>query len=607
VSVPARLAAVALAALGAAGPCPAPLEAGSGAASLVEKEFAAAIRRVTPATVLCVAKGAILSPGAELSSGVIVTKDGYVLSDIDASSASPGKVPRTFRDDVEVRVPDLKKGTYAVHAAKVVARDEALDTTLMKITTPPSGGFPFVVPGTANDLRVGSITFVTGNSFGFSKEGTPTLTAGVVASLLRAPAGDPGGKYLELYTSAAVNPGVNGGPLVDVEGRLVGIISSWAPPDSPYQFLGKAFPVDRLRALYAKDVADVAAIFPDPKAAALKSKQSSRLEDALGDVAGAVAGGVVSLTVERPSEVKVSIEIEGRRLELPRYAGPVSGVRVSGDGWIVTSLYNLANTMPFVVHELQNEVADQLAEIVSVTAHLAPGKDVPATVVAHDEWLGIALLKAEVSEPEASNLWVPAPPESFQVGRMVLCLGNPFGAAGNPDPLLTVGIVSRVHPDADDSWRNDFQTDAAGTDATCGGALVDLRGRLLGVATIWNPMQHGRNSGISFGVPWSKIEAALPALKEGKSLRYGNGILGITYQRGTLVIGTLVNDGPAEKAGARAGDRVVAIDGVPVRTMRGAEFRARLHAPGEKVRVTVEREGKTIDLEVVAAERPAKD
>jgi S1-C subfamily serine protease len=583
------------------------------AASLVEREFAATIKRVAPATVVCLGKGA--PRGFPGSSGVLIAKDGWVLSDGDSPLVAiddAGK--RTYAEEVEVRVPDPKSGTTTTYAAKVVRRDPALDTSLLKIRTPPAGGFPFVVPATADDVRVGSIAFVTGNSFGSGLEGTPTLTAGVIAGLVRqtGPTVEAlTGRFLELYTSAATNPGVNGGPLVDVDGRLVGVVSTWIQPSagdpatlsSPYQFLTKAFPIDRLRAYYRALPADVlpnsAALFPDPKPGPPRAKQSASLETAIVATAAEAAGRVVSLTVERSEPLKMEV---GKNA-IERYRGPASGVLVSKDGWIVTSLYTLANTTPLALPRSEPSIADDLKKIVSISAHVG-GKTFPARLVADHHRLGIALVKAETGEAAGGDVWTTAPPEAFQVGRMVLSVANPFGDRAEAEPLLTFGIVSRVHPDdAEGPWRGNVQTDAGGTDATAGGALVDLRGRLLGVSTIWSPFIHGRNSGIAFGIPWTKVLEALPRLKEGRSVRFP--FLGVEFDTSAsdarLVL--IVPGGAAEKAGVKVGDRIVAIDGKPVKTALDAIRLIRDRTAGDAVRLRLDRGGTTVEVEAVLAER----
>ncbi len=137
----------------------------------MEDEFEAAIKAVNPSTVFCVAPAKYgMSPG---SSGVLISKDGYVLSDGDAGAyyrpvaGTDGKqrAEKAWADDVEVRVPDLKRGTYAVYAARRVKRVESIDSCLLKIEKPPSSGFPFVPPGSSAHLDVGQFTFAVGTSF----------------------------------------------------------------------------------------------------------------------------------------------------------------------------------------------------------------------------------------------------------------------------------------------------------------------------------------------------------------------------------------------------------------------------------------------------------
>jgi len=574
--------------------------ADSGAAALVEKEFSAAIRALSPATVFCLAReDRGPSPG---SSGVLVTKTGYVLSDGDAGAyfkpvKGPGGKPvpeKVYADEVEIRIPDLKKGTYGVYLAKIVRRVAAIDSTLLKITSPPPGGFPFVSPSTADRLDVGAYTFAMGMAFGRNDQGTGTLTAGIVSSLVPAAEADGIGRWLELYTSAAVNPGVNGGPLVDADGALVGIISSWGSPepDNPFQFLGKAFPIDRIRKAYL-DLPDAATVFPDPKTLPVRSKQTELLERAFGLAARKAGASVVSLEIARSEPFLMRVpQVQDPKQGLKRYAGPVSGVLVSTDGLIVSSLYSFANTEPLVWPGFPNDIVDTFAKITGVTAHFPDGSSLPARIVAHDQRVGLVCLKVEAP---ATSGWVPieaAPPESATVGRLVLLVGNPFGAKRNPNPLLTVGMYSRLHAaDDEKAFRGDFQTDAGMTDGNVGGALVDVRGRVLGLATLWDPAATGRNSGIGFGIPWARVLAVLPDLQAGRSVKFGSGFLGVTWSQvdggGGVRIDSLQPGAPAEKAGLKVGDVVVGIDDRPISRMFQAQEGIRTREVGDKVKIVV--------------------
>jgi S1-C subfamily serine protease len=600
-------------------PVAGPAAAGpTGVASAVEDEFEAAIKVVNPATVFCVAPAKYgASPG---SSGVLISRDGYVLSDADAGAyfrPVPGpdgkqRAEKAWADDVEVRVPDLKRGTYAVFAAKRVKRVEAIDSCLLKIDKPPSGGFAFVPPGSSAHLDVGQFTFAVGTSFPQGEgDGSSSLTAGVVASLLPLGAGDPAGRWAEVITSAAVNPGVNGGPLVDADGALVGIISTWgqAKPDEPFQFLGKAFPIDRIRNAY-KDLPVYATVFPDPRTLPVRAKQTALLEQAIAATATKVARSVVSLEVSRKSELVTKLP----QAKLARYLGPTSGVALTDDGWVVASLYAFADTLPLPLpqaagpRDAEQVVADDLAQVTSVTAWLPDGPSAPARVVAHDQRLGVVLLKVDLPDGVKTVPVEPAPPEALRPGRLVIGVANPFGGQRRPSPVVTVGMLSRVHADdAVECWGGAFQTDANMTDGTVGGALVDVRGRFLGMGTLWLTVQQGRNSGIGYGVPAAKLLAALPTLRTGESFLLGTAVMKVELQQvpDRVELSKIVAGGPADVAGLKAGDVIVYFAGRPVDSPVGLRQRLRFRRPGERVLVVYERGGKRADVWVELARREA--
>lgn len=610
----AALAAACFALLRVAGPA----VAGPGVASVVEDEFEAAIKVVNPATVFCVAPAKYgASPG---SSGVLISRDGYVLSDADAGAyyrPVPGpdgkqRAEKAWADDVEVRVPDLKRGTYAVFAAKRVKRVEAIDSCLLKIDKPPSGGFAFVPPGTSAHLEVGQFTFAVGTSFPQGEgDGSSSLTAGVVASLLPLGAGDPAGRWAEVITSAAVNPGVNGGPLVDADGALVGIISTWgqAKADEPFQFLGKAFPIDRIRNAY-KDVPAYASVFPDPRALPVRAKQTALLEQAIGATAAKVARSVLSLEVSRKSLLETKLP----QAKLARYLGPTSGIALTDDGWVVASLYAFADTLPLPIpqaagqRDAEQAVADDLAEVTSVTAWLPDGPSAPARVVAHDQRLGVVLLKVDLPPGVKTVPVEPAPADALRPGRIVIGVSNPFGGQRRPSPVVTVGMLSRVHADdAVECWGGAFQTDANMTDGTVGGALVDVRGRFLGMGTLWLTVQQGRNSGIGYGVPGTKLFAALPSLRTGASFLLNSAVMKVELKQDPkrAELSKVVAGGPADVAGLKPGDVIVGIGGKPIDDAGQLRQRLRFRRPGEKVAVAYERGGKRAEVTVELGRREA--
>jgi S1-C subfamily serine protease len=420
--------------------------------------------------------------------------------------------------------------------------------------------------------------------------------------------------------------------MVDVEGRLVATISTWVTPLlrqeetllDPYQFLGKAIPVERLRAAYGP-LPEAAELFGTVPPSKVRTSHTAALESSFHQAAHKAYASVVSLEVKRSAPISLASPHSGPAV--PRYRGPVSGFVTSPEGWIVTSLYNLANVGTLEAPWWGREKADaipedarlegSLAQIQEITAHLPDGRSLPARLVGRDLKTGTALLKVDAPEPQpgiapyALPSMEPAPADTLAEGRFVLALGNPFGATRNVSPLLAVGILSKRHPDdAAAPWRGEWQTDAGVTDANCGGAVVDLRGRLVGMLTTWSPARHGRNSGIAFVVPWDRIRAALPDMKAG--VVASRGYLGVQWAdagaKGTVplaVIGKVMPDSAAAKAGLEAGDRIVRVGDARITTSIEALQQIVFAWAGEKVRLRVERGGKELDVEVVLGAYPA--
>ena len=218
---------------------------GSEGLRAVENEFRETIRRVVPAAVTCRPWG-VDGSNSGFSSGVLVSPDGLILSDGDAGlvwSRRGGEAVKSWRDDIEVRVVKAGGGDYQTFRARVLFRDTTVDTSLLRITNPPRTPLPFVPPGRSDQLRVGDFALILGTTFDDRGVSPPTLTAGLISAFtyLNTSATN---RYEFVYTSAAVNLDVNGGPMVDLRGRLVGTVSTFLDPepDEPFQFLGKAGP-----------------------------------------------------------------------------------------------------------------------------------------------------------------------------------------------------------------------------------------------------------------------------------------------------------------------------------------------------------------------------
>lgn len=157
-----------------------------------------------------------------LGSGVIIEADGLVLTSrhviVDA-------------DDVRVELADGRSFPGAV-----VARDAPLDVALIRMEG--ASGLPVAALGSSEALRVGDAVMAIGNPFGLG----PSVTVGILSAAARAIDDGPQGRFLQ--TDAAVNPGDSGGPLLDMEGRVVGINTAVIEHGQGISF---AVPIDDLR------------------------------------------------------------------------------------------------------------------------------------------------------------------------------------------------------------------------------------------------------------------------------------------------------------------------------------------------------------------------
>jgi len=168
-------------------------------------------------------------PGVEhgLGSGVIVTKDGYILTNNHVVDGAK---------EVKVTLPDGRDFT-----AKVVGRDPKTDIAVVKID---ADNLPVVPMADSSNVKVGDVVLAIGNPFGVGQ----TVTEGIVSAKDRS---DVGIEHYEdfIQTDAAINPGNSGGALVDIDGRLIGINTAILTRSGGSQGVGFAIPSDLARSV----------------------------------------------------------------------------------------------------------------------------------------------------------------------------------------------------------------------------------------------------------------------------------------------------------------------------------------------------------------------
>ena len=268
-----------------------------------------------------------------------------------------------------------------------------------------------------------------------------------------------------------------------------------------------------------------------------------------------------------------------------------SGVIVDSSGYIVTN----------------NHVVDKADEIKVL---LGDKREFIGKVVGTDPKTDVAVIRIKAKD-------LPTVPwgdsDKLEAGEYVLAMGNPFGL----NQTVTMGIVSAVgRANVGIADYEDFiQTDAAINPGNSGGALVNASGELIGINTaIFS--RNGGYMGVGFAVPSNMVRKVMQSLiSTGKVVRGWLGVsiqeltpelaknFGVTDAQGALV-GEVVKDSPAAKAGFIAGDVIVAMDGKPVDSPTTLRNRVADMKVGKEVEVRVIRDKKPTDLKVKIAEQP---
>jgi serine protease Do/serine protease DegQ len=273
-----------------------------------------------------------------------------------------------------------------------------------------------------------------------------------------------------------------------------------------------------------------------------------------------------------------------------REEGLGSGVIVSPNGYILTNNHVV-------------EGADELK------VALADDREFKGIIIGTDPKTDIAVIKIDADSLPAITL---ADSDRLRVGDVVFAVGNPLDVG----QTVTTGIVSakgrRVHLLDDINGYEDFiQTDAAINLGNSGGALVDAKGRLVGINSAMMSTTNG-SMGIGFAVPINLASGVMQSLIATGTV--ARGYLGVGVEPLTtelaeamgkdakgMVISTVTPDSPAAKAGLKQEDVIVAINGRTVDSLDVLRLIVAQTPPGTKIKVKYLREGRTADLEVTLA------
>jgi len=259
-------------------------------------------------------------------------------------------------------------------------------------------------------------------------------------------------------------------------------------------------------------------------------------------------------------------------------------------------------------------------------------KTYEAEVVGTDPATDVALLDVEAPADALHPLSL-ADSSKVEVGDQVIAIGNPFGL----DRTVTSGIVSAIQRQIQApngfSISHVIQTDAAINPGNSGGPLIDATGSVIGInSQIQTGGGSGGNVGIGFAVPINTAREVVGQLEENGEVKHaylgitGGGLnsdlakaLKIPEEEGVLV-NEVVKGGPADEAGVKGGDTsatiegasfklggdvITEVDGEKVSGMEDVINAVNAASPGEKMELTVDRDGKTLKLTVKLGVRPA--
>lgn len=244
----------------------------------------------------------------------------------------------------------------------------------------------------------------------------------------------------------------------------------------------------------------------------------------------------------------------------------------------------------------------------TMTVRLNDGTQVTGTVVGADEATDVAVVRIDVGHKlPVAPLATDVPVE---VGQLAIALGSPYGLTQS----VTSGIVSAVNrtvPNAPNNTVALIQTDAPINPGNSGGMLANRHGQVIGVndsiITGSSSGSEAGNVGVGFAIPIDLAKSVADKLVSGEPIEFG--FLGVKTKNadGSRVGGLIAEveaDSPAAQAGLQTGDVVVRVDDSPIASGTDLAAAIRVRKPGDKVRLTVFRDGAEQEVTVTLGQSP---
>lgn len=328
---------------------------------------------------------------------------------------------------------------------------------------------------------------------------------------------------------------------------------------------------------------------PAPQAAAAQA-EAKRLSEGFVSVAERVSPAVVQIDVTaRDENADQVLRFFGKNQDSPIARGTGSGVVFTPDGAILTN----------------NHVIDHA---LTINVRLRDGRLLSAKLLGRDPATDLAVIKVDATGLTSAKF---ADSDAARVGEWVVAIGSPFGLGYT----VTTGVLSaKGRGGLGMNQIEDYlQTDASINPGNSGGPLCDLNGNVLGI----NTMIVGRGAGIGFAVPSNLARrVAEQILKKGRVERawIGVGIQDLTPElasalklgdaRAGVLINSITDGGPAQKANVKPGDVIAGVAGKKVTDGRELIREVIAHEVGQTVALEIIRDGKRYGANAVLTARP---
>lgn len=317
-----------------------------------------------------------------------------------------------------------------------------------------------------------------------------------------------------------------------------------------------------------------------------------------------VAPAVVSITASYTRRTRPMYDIFWNRYypsRLESRAELGSGVIIDKRGYAFTNYHVVAN-----------------AERLQVT--LSDGNAYAATLVGSAPSYDLALVKIEGDEFHAAPL---GNSDDLLVGEWAIAIGSPFGFnLADTQPTVTVGVISANHRDikqdenSEQIFNDMIQTDAAINPGNSGGPLINSRGEVIGINTMIFS-QSGGNVGMGFAIPINRAKRVMDEIVQYGRVRdvwLGMSATDITAETQAalnlptdsgVLVQSIEEGGPADKAGLKVGDQIIAINDVTLDTRYQANRVIFGSGVGDVLQMKVNRKDELIDVKITLEERPS--